>query len=189
MKRKFFSLILAGLMVVSLLGCASSNSGTNSEAPTQEIEKEEFDLTAYKALVSACRADINAAGTMVANVGKYENSYWTAMNNVNGRVDSDKMVESAFSWFSENSDESRETVDAAYESIRQQYKDIALIEIEGKEAEEIDSAFRNMYDAYSSLYSIVTSPSGDRSNFVTSYNEYVGTITDSDEDLALFLDE
>lgn len=198
MKRKLLSLILAALMVLAFTGCGSTTASVEG-TPTPEVETTPtpeptptdipFDLDAYKALVNACRADINSAHIFVGNVGNYENKYWTSLSNFGGRLDIEKMVDGAFEWLAENSDESRETVDAAYESIRQQYKAIILTEIDGNEAEEIDSAFRNMYDAYSSMYSLVILPSGSRSSFATNLVDYMNIILDSDEDLALFLDE
>ena len=193
MKRKVLSLILATLMVLAFTGCGSTTDSAEG-TPTPEVETTPtpeptptdipFDLDAYKTLVNACRADINSAHIFVGNVGNYENNYWKTL----GRM-SDTMVDSAFEWLAKNSDESRETVDAAYENIRQQYKAIILTEIEGKEAEEIDSAFRNMYDAYSSMYSLVILPSGSRSSFAANLVDYMNIILDCDEDLALFLDE
>lgn len=184
MKKLYCALI--AFVVCSLLfsGCGNTVNQKDfvSDDPTLNSEPM-FDLDEYKLLVSVCRTAINDASIYVANTGTYEYNYWKALGKL-----SDSMTDSAFEWLSENSDATRETVDADYELIRQQYKDIILTEIEGKEAEEIDAAFRSMYDAYSSMYSLVTSPSGSLSDFASSLNEYINAITSSDESLSLFLD-
>lgn len=149
-----------------------------------------FDLEEYKAAVSECRDAINEAGIVVANVGSYEINYYNLLSSVSSDTpDFEALVESAFEWLTENTDASRETVDETYNSIRQQYKDIILTEIEGREAEEIDSAFRELYDAYESMYSLVTNPSGSASDFATNIEDYMNAMVSSDESISLFLDE
>ncbi len=105
-----------------------------------------------------------------------------------GRL-SDSMVDSAFEWLAENSEETRETVDAAYSKIREEYKAIILTEIEGKEAEEIDASFRELYDSYCGMYTLVTEPSGSLSDFADTLIDLANSQIASDESLSLFLDE
>lgn len=157
--------------------------------PEKEPEPEiGFDLNEYKELVSDCRTKINDACLFVANIGSYEFQYWKNYNAISGRGMPDNMVDSAFEWLAEEADVTRDAVDDDYNNIRQQYKDIILIEIEGREAEEIDAAFRSMYDAYNSMYSQVTSPSTSLSGFGTTIAENIAAIEDADESLSLFLD-
>lgn len=142
-----------------------------------------FDLSAYKDLVADCRAKIKESGILLSNIGQWENNYWKAMGSL-----SDDMVGSAFEWLEEQSGENRDTVDSGYSDIRDTYKEIILLEVEGKEAEEIDEAFRGLYDSYSSLYRLVTEPSGSRSDFVDDFNDSINAFTTHDDTLSLFLE-
>lgn len=165
------------VLVLFLAGCGSPSQSNASPSSTA------FDLDTYKALVSSCREEINAASLILANTGSYENTYWKALGSL-----SDDMVDRAFAWLAENSEETRETVDSTYNDIRAAYKEIILNEIEGKEAEEIDSAFRGLYDAYCEMYSLVTQPSGSRESFAQSLSKLIDDIGDYDESLSLFLE-
>lgn len=187
MKKHSFAIAVMLLCMLLLAGC--TNSGDTQTAvpdePTQSIAPA-FDLDEYKELVSKCRADMNEASIFLSNTGQYEFNYWKAYDSVGGGTP-EGIVDSAFEWLSEKSEATRETVDADYESIRKQYKEIILIEIEGREAEEIDASFRSMYDAYSSMYNLVTSPSGGASGFGNSLSDHMKSFMEADEDLSLFL--
>ena len=141
------------------------------------------NLDAYKEAVSICRDDINAASLVLGNMTNYESNYLKISGNP-----SDAMVDAALQWLTENANENRETIDAAYNSIRQQYKDIALTEISGKEAEEIGTSVQEMYDAYISLHDLALMPTGSKDDFDKNSNTYVLTIASASRDLTLFLD-
>lgn len=170
-------LLITVLLALFLTGCGDPSQPDSSPSSTA------FDLDVYKSLVSDCREEINAASLILANTGAYENNYWKTLGGL-----SDDMVDRAFTWLSENSAETRETVDSAYNDIRAAYKEIVLNELEGTEAEEIDSAFRGLYDAYCEMYSLVTQPSGSRENFAQSLSKLIDDIGDYDENLSLFLE-
>lgn len=189
MLKKVLRSFLVTMALFCLAACGGENSQSVSPAPDQEAEKE-FNLEEYKTAVSECRDAINEAGILVANVGSYEINYCNALASISGKTAvTDEMVEKAFDWLAEKADVSRETVDKTYDNIRQQYKDIILIEIDGQEAKEIDSSFRGLYDAYDSMYSLTTSPSGLASDFANKFQSYVTAMVDIDKDLSLFLDE
>lgn len=189
MKKHLFVIVSALVCALLLFGCAGSNSNQVTNASEKNSEPV-FDLAEYKKLVSACRKAINDASLPVANVGQYEFTYWKAYQSIGGSSTApDSMVDSAFESLAEQAAVTRDAVDTDYSDIRQQYKDIILIEIEGREAEEIDAAFRSMYDAYSSMYNLVTSPSGSLLDFGNALLDYADALTSSDENLSLFLDE
>lgn len=188
MKKRLMLAVFSLLCVPLFASCATSDSTQSADLsePSQTPDPV-FDLNEYKGLVSECRASINEATLYVCNTGNYELNYWKTAKSFSGNKP-DNLVDAAFEWLAENSEETRDTVEADYNSIRQQYKSIILIEIEGKEAEEIDAAFRDMYDAYCSVYNLVVSPSGSLSEFGNNLVDYATAIMDADEGLSLFLD-
>ena len=167
--------VILGVLIISVIlffvirGVGASRSAAN--------------LDAYKEAVSICRDDINAASLVLGNMTNYESNYLKISGNP-----SDAMVDAALQWLTENANENRETIDAAYNSIQQQYKDIALTEISGKEAEEIGTSVQEMYDAYISLHDLALMPTGSKDDFDKNSNTYVLTIASASRDLTLFLD-
>lgn len=195
MKRTVF-LFLAFAMMFPLSACGYAGGQPSdgiSQPPPQSQEStppedSRFDLDAYKALVSDCCMAIRDAGGVMAMMGVYEYYYWEAHETAGGGdPTSASIVDAAYEWLHENTDETRETVEAAYESICMQYKDITLIEVEGREAEEIDTVFRKQYMAYSLLYSLAATPAGCRISFLTMIDDYNTTITRCDDTLSLLL--
>lgn len=149
------------------------------------IEAEPFDLEAYKEKASDFRINAYAASIILANMGNYENNYWQAL----GRLD-DGMVNKAFSWIAENSDESQETIESNYENIRTAYKGLILTDFgNDTEASEIDAGVRALYSGYSELYSAVTSPSGSREDFASHVSDLISEIQSANKNLLLFLPE
>ncbi|WP_031475536.1 hypothetical protein [Agathobaculum desmolans] len=168
-------IISFGLFAMIFICSACSNNETANSAET-------FDLDEYKSLVSTCREDISSAVIYIGNMATYEFNYWQNLGSM-----PDNLSEAAYEWLSENSDATKDTVESLHEDIRSAYKDITLSEIEGNEASEIDSAIRGLYDAYSSMYSLVTSPSGTLQAFAEDISTYLDDITSYDDDLALYL--
>lgn len=200
--RRLFSLLFACTLVFLLTACGNAGDQPSSStslpltqsqeltSPEGEPPESNFDLEAYKSLVSNCRTAISDAGNILTIIGIYEHYYWESYEAASMyNLSSADIVDAVFEWLAENTDETRETVSAAFDSIRQQYRDIILTELKGKEAEEIDKAFRSMYTAYSSMYSLTGSPAGCRISFATMINDYTDTITKCDAVLALLLDE
>lgn len=189
MKTRISIFMLAVMLALLLAACGTPSSAQTSKPvePTP-TEAPVFDLEEYKTLVSECRVAINDAAIFLANAGKYETNWLKAYASVGGDGGIDDLAEKAFEWLAENSEATRETVDADYEDIRQQYKNIILMELDGQEAQEIDALFRSMYEAYSSMYSLVTKPSGTASSFASSLVDCINELTKADEDLSLFLD-
>ena len=192
--KRIAVLFLSFAMTVALSACGSAAGQPSdgiSQLPSQSPESTQpedgrFDLEAYKALVSDCCAAIRDAGGVMAMMGVYEYYYWEAHETaVGGDPTSASIVDAAYEWLRENADETRETVNAAYESICQQYQDIASMEIEGGEAREIDAAFRKQYMAYSLLYSLAATPAGCRISFLTMIDDYNTTIIQCGDALAL----
>lgn len=201
--QRLFSLLFACILVLSLAACGNTGDqpsgstasppaqGQGSTPPESGPPEQDFDPAAYKALVSSCRTAISEAGGVLTMIGIYEHYYWESCEAANTNIydlSSSDIIDAAFEWLAENTDETRETVNAAYDSIRQQYRDIALIEPKGTQAEEIGQTFRSMYTAYSSMYSLTGTPAGCRISFATMIKDYADRIAQCDAALALLLD-
>lgn len=182
--RKIFAIILAVVLAVSLCSCGG-NSLSDETGLKETVKADDFDLDGYKEKVSEFRSSVYEASIILGNIGVYENNYWKALGSL-----SDNMVESAFDWLAENSDESKETVEANNENIRAAYKELALIDVgDDGEAAEIDAGVRALYDGYSELYSTVLNPSGSRGYFATSVSDLMSEVQSANDDLLLFLPE
>lgn len=200
--QRLFSLLSACALVLSLAACGNIGgrpSDGTSPPPAQSQEptapesgppEGDFDPEEYKALVSSCRAAISGAGNALTMVGIYEYYSWKSYEDA-GVYDLSgaDIAEAAFAWLAENSDETRKTVNAAYDSIRRQYGDIALLGLKGDESAEIDKALRSMYTAYCCMYSLTGTPAGCRISFATMINDYTDRIAQCDAALALLLEE
>lgn len=187
--KRIVCFLLAIISASLLVGCSGNNAQQDNQTnpPTTNVAQEaeqEFDLESFKNAVSQCQADINDASILIANMGTYEYNFWKALGSL-----SDSMTESAYEWLAENSDATKESVETAYESIRQQYRDITLTEYRGKEAEEIYSAFDSVYQAYNDMYNLVTNPTGSLTDFATDLNNYIEAIQRNSNDLSLFLEQ
>lgn len=157
----------------------------NASTPAEIVDTESFDLTAYKEDASNFRVATYNASVILANMGNYENNYWKALGSL-----SDNMVDKAFDWLSENSDETKETVEANCESIRAAYKELILTDFgNDKEAAEIDTAVRALYNGYSELYDTILNPSGSRGYFASNVSDLISEIQSANDDLLLFLPE
>lgn len=201
MKKSVFA-ALAIAIVVSLCSCKSNVSvategqdvvtSQSEEDQTQSVstpadivDTEAFDLAAYKEDASNFRVSTYSASVILANMGNYENNYWKALGSL-----SDNMVDKAFDWLSENSDETQETVEANCESIRAAYKELILTDFgDDKEAAEIDAAVRSLYSGYSELYDTILNPSGSRGHFASNVSDLISEIQSANDNLLLFLPE
>lgn len=181
--KKIFIFVTMAALLSTLIGCSTSKEELT--APSNEPTSEQvisFDLDDYKAAVSECRQNIADNSLYLSNVGNYEFNFVKALGSI-----SDDTTGRAFEWLAEKSDATKESVDAVDVIIREQYKAIIATEIEGKEAEEIEEAVRALYDAYSSLYSLVVDPTGTVSDFGKNLQNCISSITDSDDALMLWL--
>lgn len=164
---------------------AEGDQTQNASTPAEIVDTESFDLTAYKEDASNFRVATYNASVILANIGNYENNYWKALGSL-----SDNMVDKAFDWLSENSDETKETVEANCESIRAAYKELILTDFgNDKEAAEIDTAVRALYNGYSELYDTILNPSGSRGYFASNVSDLISEIQSANDDLLLFLPE
>jgi len=187
-------LLFVVLMLVIFSACSAEQPAQTSE-PAPETQQSgiaepevaepepEFDLDAYKGAVSQFRKDVMDNSLPLYNVGKYEVNYLKILGGT-----SENTVDNGFEWLAKNADATRESVDAAHQTIRDEYAGLILVEVDGKEAETLDEYVRNMYEGYSALYDCVTSNSFTSSELTDKINNAVALVNGADSDMGLFLD-
>lgn len=198
MKRVLmFTLALA----LILCGCASVAPAPAPEQeapatqPTAEPEPEAapepvFDLDAYKSAVDQFRRDVMDNGTNLCNIANYEASYIKNLTNIRGSADSESTLESAQKWFEEKSESTFSDIETAHARIKEEYAALIITEIDGKEAEELDSYVRSMYEGYNDLYTAATTASPTSFDlFADIVNTAVKMIQDSNSNIGLFCGE
>lgn len=179
-----------------LCGCAAPAQPVDApDESKQEVEQTAepapaFDLDAYKSAVDQFRKDVLKNTISIGNMAKYEMNYMDAMTEISGSIDSDKAVESAYEWLQSESGVSAADIEAANEIIRKEYANLIVVEIEGKEAQELDTYVRSMYDNYTELYKAATTaqPASFQS-FVNRGHEALTGITNADDNISLFCGE
>ena len=112
----------------------SLNNGES--APMEEQTSTAFDLQSFEASVKPSVQAVYDDANLLYNVANYESEYFTARSNVVGSLtfstkDRDSMVESSFNWLEKKSGATRSELDARYDDIRQEYKEITLTEFQG----------------------------------------------------------
>ncbi len=188
--KKTFCIALMLVLVMGLTACGnnSESQGNDDNAAVTEAE-EEFDLEEYEDQVKIFRDEANSTMLALYNMSNYESNYWNNLLNISGKApSSDDLSERAFSWLEENSDYTQDSIEESDALIRDYYKDLILTDIEGKEAEELDAAVRDMYDAYTAMYTNVTAASGDLNSFKSATSSAVGSFNKADDTIKLLLD-
>lgn len=173
--KRWTSMVLAVLLVLALAGCGGSGDSASSA--------EQFDLDSYKESVNESRTLIYDTASILGNIANYEKT----LGNYQGKM-SATMIDGGYEFAEEKGGVTKEDIDNAHASIREQYKTISIIETEGNEAQQLRDAYVEMYEAYADLYNLVTAPSGSVSSFSSSAAGYIKTISSAADTLSLFLD-
>lgn len=182
--KKLISIFIASLIVLFAASCESLDVPTQQQTTAPETETATaFDLEAYKSDVQEFRTSVMDNSLLLYNVGSYEVNYLKALGTT-----SDSTADKGFEWLSKQTDATRESVDDAHQSIRDEYAELILVNIEGKEAEELDGYVRSMYEGYSALYDCVTSNSLTSSQLTSEVNAAIACIEDADANMGLFID-
>lgn len=188
MKRALHIILASCLVLLLMSACAA---GDTVEITTAEPSStaQVITIEEYREVIAKSRTAIWTASVYLSNLGEYEYTLWNASISMGSNKGlTNDYIDDAFRWLSENSDGTRDSVNGGYNVIRDQYKEIALMEIEGAEATELRETYSAMYEAYTDLYALVTTPSTSISDFENLFNESIGTIKEADTDLGLFLD-
>ena len=193
--------LLIAFLIVAMLMCGCAAKQTQPEPqqaaepePSSEQEVEEtpaFDLEAYKSAVDQFRRDVMDNTVNVGNIANYESGYISSYKKIDGGTpDAEKVVEAGYKWFEENSGRKVSDIELFNDSIRSQYAELIITEIEGKEAEELDSYVRAMYDAYSTLYTTATTASPiSYESFVLTARDALNAVQEANSNISLFCGE
>lgn len=176
--------ILCGVVsILIILGlCACGDDTETAKVQTTES----FSIEQYRNDILVSCSSIYNESTPLVNAGKFMYNYCNNLENLGGSGSPDqKAVEKSFTWLAENSEWTRDAVDLAYVDIKNQYKNIILIEPIGREAEMLSEYYSDMFDAYDDLYNLVTDPSGSLDSYVNEYNECITVIKDCYDDITL----
>lgn len=158
----------------------------SEQAPPSEVALA-FDLDAYKSAVDQFRRSVMDNSINLGNMAKYEINYMEAITKIRGSIDADETVESAYEWLETESGVSAADIKTANETIRKEYADLIIAEIEGKEAEELDSYVRSMYENYTVLYKAATSASpADAYSFASAAQDALTEISTANDNISLF---
>lgn len=197
MKRLFLFTLAFALL---LCGCAAPAQTTAEPTEPQQTAEPEpepaakvepsFDLDAYKSSVDQFRRDVVDCTINVSKLAAYEVAHMDASMKVSGSVDSEKTSEYAFSRLEEDHSISANDLSAAYDNIRSEYADLIIVEIEGKEAEELDSYVRSMYENFNDLYKAAQSASpANYDSFVNCVADAMSGVSDANDSIGLFCGE
>lgn len=189
--------IILIVFVIALIFCACAAPAQtvveSSEQQATEPEQESapaFDLDSYKSAVDQFRKDVLKNTISIGNMAKYEMNFMETMTKISGSIDSDETVEIAYSWLKAESGATAADVESANEMIREEYAALIGMEIEGKEAEELDSYVHSMYENYNELYKAATTAQpASFESFVTRCHEALTGITTADDNISLFCGE
>ena len=189
MKRVMVCFAMALALVLSACGAVpaeeqSEPAGGSVETIEPIEEKEPFDIDVFKAEITESKQLMYNTSILLGNMGKYEYNFVKAL----GSMESDSMLKNAYEWLAEKANFSKEELADAHELIRQQYKEIELIEPEGTEAEKLKESYEALYDAYNALHNTVLSPSGSISSFGAAVSDTLKAFVAADDDLALWVE-
>lgn len=189
MKRIISILLISAIMLI-LTACSAQEPEpiATTSAPESTETDAPFDLAGYEKTVGQFRTHVMDNSLLLYNVGNYEINYLNALQSISGST-SNETAEKGFEWLSKQTDATRETVDAAHQTIRDEYAELLLVEVDGKEAEALDGYVRSMYEGYEALYDCVTSNSLTASQLTTKINDAIGLINGANDDISLFIDE
>ena len=180
MLKRFFSLILCVICVLSFAGCSQASPKAETSAATAAATtistSPPFDLAAYKDAIENCTAEMYDSAVLLLNVAEYEINYWESLEKLGGTVNSEKILSSAWEWLAEKSEYTKEDIDSQYDIVTSLYKDIITTEISGAKAAEMKEIYDDYFDAYITFYNLVCAPSGSSSDFIDACNSCISTI-------------
>ena len=185
--KKTIAVLTIALSTISLFGCSSSKTNTTDNQTEVATTKKSFDIELYKKSVGILNDSIMETSILVSNMAQYENNYWSNLEKIGGTIDYKELVDKAYNWLEKKSDTKKEDIEKSYSNICNKFKEVSLQEVSGKEAEELQSSSKELFQAFDSLYDLATNPTGDNSSFVSNYNKYIETIKSTNNNISVYL--
>ena len=203
MKKALVSILVFAL-ILSLCACggapgadtptplpseSSAPSPAESLPPVQEPEPEpEFDLDAYKSSVAECKDAMFEAAAIYSKMLTFMCNFEKASKTIGNKPDKEKVVENTFEWIlTVDSSYTEDFLNDQHDEVLKQYKSVLITEIEGKEAEEIESSIKSMYDAYTSMWTTLQDPPLDMDALADAHDDAVVKIKAASQTLDLLL--
>ncbi|MGN0518051.1 MAG: hypothetical protein ACI4II_04945 [Acutalibacteraceae bacterium] len=193
--KRITSYIMAFLLLLTLCSCGtqtegrpsgdtSTKLGTETNTPEETMSSEE-----YSALLSKLNEDIYSQSVLLSNLGNYINSWWKAYENIGGTFTTEKAMSSAYEWLEKNSEYTEADIAEKNAEIQETYKSIIKANNGDSLLSDITERLKQQYTDYTSYYTLITEPSGDRNTFVSDYNDYTGDISSAYKTIAGLLTE
>lgn len=189
MAKKILLTLLFVFLFTSGCGKESTSVELFSEEPSSIEESVPFDISEYKKIVSEYNDLVSNNMLALYNMGKYEYNYWDNLENLGGSPDFSELTSKAYEWIAENSENehTESSITSTHDEICSKYASIITTATEGPEAEEIETLVKDIYDSYTSIYKLITSPSGDINSFAESYNTILQSLQKDTETLSLLV--
>ncbi len=146
-----------------------------------------FNLEEYKTLIVSCQLDMEESFINIGNMANYEINFMTVSDNIGYNTGPSELAESAKEWLYEESGISTEDLEIQYNNICTKYKEILAIEVEGQEAEKIQSTFFELYENFNDLHFAVMQPSATTNDFASAALDNMNDFMKNDESLKTLL--
>ncbi|MDD3369235.1 MAG: Ltp family lipoprotein [Lachnospiraceae bacterium] len=150
----------------------ANQSSSISESTVEAYSEDEFNSKASELYTFLYDSSIE-----LLNLGEREYNQWDASIKLGvSSVDFEKILSDSYSWLSENSGATKETLESDCALIKQQYNVLIDMNVSDGHIDDTLSYIKELYDSYINLYVMVSDPSGEIDAFADSYNSYLKSI-------------
>lgn len=185
--KKIIAFALFITIIASLFSaCGSSEIEPSTQATTVETTQP-FDIVAYKTAVSDCVTDLNNWSRLLLLIAEYEKTLWEVTIRLDGTATTERLISSSEEWYIEQTGHDFQSIRDHFDNIAARYKVIVTTPIDGAEAEEIETAFKDYFDTFIGVYNFVLSPSGSYSSFSDQYDTYVTDVANHQSKMDILL--
>ena len=147
--KKIILIVLALAVVFSCAACGSTKK----------------DPAEYHKTADAFCTDVSNAAETLSIMAQYQLKYLEAMKAVSGKAKAEDLIEGGYKQLEKHASLSPDDIKKTYDDICSKYRDLLAFEPEGQVEKEIEVKIKELFEAFNSLYNLVTSPP-------TSYNSY-----------------
>ena len=199
--KKATALLILCSVLASLTACGTDDKSTSqagiktdivTEAPTEPPTTEPpFDTEAFKKRISDFDETICNASILLMNAIKYQANYLKALTNFGSSASSEEMYQNAVEFLLEKADEdmnmSETKLEDDYKVICKEYADITAEDPNTQDLSAIREAYEKLYDGYTAMYMVVTSPPTSTSSYSCESGDALDNFNDADTKLKAYL--